>query len=470
VTHTDATSHGSHTADGDGAADRPAWSCAAGRVVGWREDGVLRATGIRYARAARFAAPHAEPVSTGDLDATAWSPQCPQAPSPLLEAVMGRSTRTLPVNEHCQHLSITMPDDLAGGELVPVMVWIHGGSYTTGAGDLPHYDPTALVREQRVIVVAVTYRLGMLGYAPGLSANLGLLDQLEALRWVRRNITAFGGDPENVTAFGESAGGDAIVDLLLAQEDERLFRRAIIQSAPFGIVRGRARMSAAMTTALLTALPEPDHSGPAEDVVTAQAQVQAAAKRFGLKGGMPFSAQYGQSPLPPEADIEAALAAVAADVDILVGNNHSEAALFLAGTPLTARLEALPLLGSRLRNGLVRLLTRRIYGAGATTFAQQHADGGGTAYRYTLRWGIPGNPFDGAHASELPLLLGGRAAWEHGELMAGADWDDVDAAGRTLRGLWAGFARTGRLPELHEDRVIDIHQVTSAKATGVRAG
>ena len=117
----------------------------------------------------------------------------------------------------------------------PVLVWIHGGSYTSGSGDLAIFDPARLVAENRVIVVSVTYRLGLFGFLAtgnGRPANLGLLDQLEAFRWVRRNIAAFGGDPDRVTAFGQSAGGDAIAHLMAVPEAPALFRRAIIQSDP----------------------------------------------------------------------------------------------------------------------------------------------------------------------------------------------------------------------------------------------
>ena len=123
------------------------------------------------------------------------------------------------------------------GERLPVMVWLHGGSYTSGSGDLAIFDPAVLVAETRVIVVSVTYRLGLFGYlstSTGRPANLGLLDQIEAFRWVQRNIASFGGDPGRVTAFGQSAGGDAVAHLMATPDAASLFQRAIIQSAPAG--------------------------------------------------------------------------------------------------------------------------------------------------------------------------------------------------------------------------------------------
>ena len=129
---------------------------------------------------------------------------------------------------------------VAAGERLPVVVWIHGGSYETGAGDEAVYDPWHMVTEHRLVVVNVTYRLGPLGYWGGESrpANLGLLDQLEALRWLHRNIAGFGGDPDNLTLWGQSAGGDAVASLMVAEGARGLFRRIISMSPPLGLMRG----------------------------------------------------------------------------------------------------------------------------------------------------------------------------------------------------------------------------------------
>ncbi|MDN5640217.1 MAG: carboxylesterase family protein [Actinomycetia bacterium] len=207
-----------------------------------REDGVVRARGIRYAEAQRFAAPatFSYPQTTPQQPFTADTPApaCPQRHQDTDERLIA-----LGFDEHCQRLSITRPEDERTDR--PVLLWIHGGSYTGGAGDLPHYDPRWLVREQGVIVVSVTYRLGLFGYlgdAGSREANAGLLDQLEALRWTHRNIAAFGGDPDNITVAGQSAGGHAAWDLLLAADAQgpatRMIRRAIVQSAPLGSYTG----------------------------------------------------------------------------------------------------------------------------------------------------------------------------------------------------------------------------------------
>ncbi|SCX55174.1 Carboxylesterase family protein [Klenkia marina] len=131
----------------------------AGVFTARREGDLVRATGIRYARAERFRAPVAEPVHDRPVDATSLAPACPQNPTPLLDDLLVDATGDLTVDEDCLRLSVTAPADAHD---LPVMVFLHGGSYRAGAGDAPVFDPRALVGEQRVVVVAVTYRLGLL--------------------------------------------------------------------------------------------------------------------------------------------------------------------------------------------------------------------------------------------------------------------------------------------------------------------
>src|SRR3954454_5730613 len=167
-------------------AEHPTFACAAGTVIGWRDDSrnVVRATGIRYARADRFGRPTPEPPAEDPIHATEWSAACSQLPVEAMDYVLGDYLGSLQQDEHCQRLSLTLPADARPGSKLPVMVWIHGGSYVSGAGGAPIYDPAALVAEQQVLVVDVTYRLGLLGFLGDGSerpANLGLLDLIEAL-------------------------------------------------------------------------------------------------------------------------------------------------------------------------------------------------------------------------------------------------------------------------------------------------
>ena len=145
------------------------------------------------------------------------------------------------MSEDCLYLNVWTPAK-SQKEKLPVMVLIHGGAFVRGAGSLPLYNGSALARKG-VIVVTLNYRLGSLGFLshPKLaeespnntSGNYGLLDQLAALKWVQDNIEAFGGDPANVTVFGESAGAVSIISLLASPQSEGLYSQAIVESSPF---------------------------------------------------------------------------------------------------------------------------------------------------------------------------------------------------------------------------------------------
>lgn len=424
----------------------PAFTPPCGPVTGRRDGDVLRATGIPYATAARFQPPAPAPDWTEQLAATSPAPACPQGPVPFLDDVLGTRYGELPGSEDCQNLSVTMPADLAPGERLPVMVWIHGGSYTTGSGDLAIFDPAALVAENRVIVVSVTYRLGLFGFLAtrnGRPANLGLLDQLEAFRWVQRNIAAFGGDPDRVTAFGQSAGGDAIAHLMATPEAPSLFQRAIIQSAPLGIARGRARMNHAMGIAAEAVTEET----PAMEVVDLEAHVAQVARKFGMLAAMPFGTQYGHAPLPAEKDIEAAWNRTAPDIEVLIGHTSGEARLFLPRSPVLMRLLKVPGIGPAAVRAVDKVVTETVYGRASRRFARRHARAGGRAHHYLLDWKAPGNLFGAAHTIDLPLLFGTRSTWDGVGLIAGADWAHVDMTGRAVRALWSSFAQGDDLGE-----------------------
>ena len=411
--------------------------CPAGHVIGWFDGPVLRATGIRYARAERHGKPSAQPETDGDIDATHWSPRCPQRDNPLQTEESER--RDLGVDEHCQYLSVTVPREIAPDEALPVMVWIHGGSYETGGGDETYSDPALLVAEQRVIVVSVTYRLGPLGFLGGddRPGNLGLLDQIEALRWVQRNIASFGGDPDAVTIFGQSAGADAAAHLMISDGTEGFFRRAILQSPPLGITLGRSGMASTMSHRFRQ-LPENPSN---DDMVEEQQRLVRWLGRFGWVAAMPFGIQYGHDPVPAEIELDAAWARVADGIDVMIGSNNRETALFAELTPALSRLKG-SRVGRRIYEAAVEGTTRRIYDDAIDGFVARHRAAGGYAAQYRLDWGA-GPRFQGAHVIELALLFPTHA-WEVGELLEGVDLDEVRRQGKDVRDMWAEFARTGR--------------------------
>jgi para-nitrobenzyl esterase len=437
----------------------PSFDTPAGRILGWRDGRVIRATGIRYARAERFRAPVAEPPSSSDIDASEWSPACAQADHPFGMGLMQSSVRQLATTEDCLRLSLTLPEDVAPGDRRPVMVWIHGGSYVFGAGDAAIYDPKALVEEQGVIVVSVTYRLGLLGFlggGEGRAANLGLLDIIAALRWVKTNIAAFGGDPDCVTLFGQSAGGDAIAHLMIAEGAQDLFRRAIIQSAPLGISLGRRKM----TEAMMKMAARVAHDATTEDVIAAQDSVVSAASGFGWPASMPFGTQYGHHPLPEERDIDTAWSRCAPRFDVLIGLTAEEGSFFIPIIDAARKMAALPMIGGVLRRAIVGTITRKVYAAAAQRFAKRHVQGGGRAFTYLIHWGSKTNQLGAAHAIDLPLLFGDEQTWRDADLVAGLDWTEVHSRGRMVREVWSSFARTGTLePGLIEPEVLSYKSV-----------
>lgn len=198
-----------------------------GTLVGTTDGRVQVFRGIPYAAAPvgdlRWQPPAAAPRWEGRREATRFAPACPQP---------GRRGRRAigPTSEDCLYLNVWAPADAAGA---PVMVWIHGGAFRVGSASQAFYDGSSFAANG-VVLVSVDYRLGRLGFFghPSLevSGNFGLMDQVAALQWVRRNIAAFGGDPDNVTVFGESAGGTSVLLLLTSPKAKGLFHKAIVQS------------------------------------------------------------------------------------------------------------------------------------------------------------------------------------------------------------------------------------------------
>lgn len=193
-------------------------SCHAGVLRGLDHEATQEFRGIRFARAERLAAPIDVESWNGTHDGLVFGAQAPQTGG-ALEQMLGGDA--LPNDEDCLFLNVWTPRSDESRR--PVLVWIHGGAYLTGTGAMPWYDGNALAARGDVVVVSINYRLGALGFLG--DRNLGALDMLSALRWVRRNIADFGGDPDNVTAFGESAGGSAVVALLAAPAADELVHK-----------------------------------------------------------------------------------------------------------------------------------------------------------------------------------------------------------------------------------------------------
>lgn len=409
-----------------------------------RRDGrLIRALGLRYASARRFQPCVPVPVTDDAvIDATERGPACPQLAS-RLEFVVGPLMAGLTQNEDCLVLSVIapLPDEAA---VRPVMVFFHGGAFVTGSGQAPAYDMAAMADEGDVVTVTVNYRLGIFGYlaiddvSP---ANLGLLDQIAALRWVKENIGGFGGDPTNVTIFGQSAGGDSVSYLMIAEGTEDLFRRAILQSAPLGVQRGRADMNMAMGTAARDAIGrDPDRAG-TEHLLAAQITAAAAAVDFGTRAQMPFGPQTGHYPLPAEDEVQERHREVARRIPIMIGSTAADALPFLMLNPRLAPVLGAPALGSMTQRLLSTLATRRLFARPSSAFAKRHRHGGGHAMTYAFDWKPADGPFEACHCIELPFLMGSFEDWAASPMLGSDSRQALAELGPPMRQLWYEFAR-----------------------------
>ncbi|MER7876458.1 carboxylesterase family protein [Streptomyces solisilvae] len=315
-------------------------------------DGVASFLGVPYAAPPfgprRFHAPAPPEPWPGVRDATAYGPTSPHAPyAPPFDALVPDDV--IP-GEDCLNLNIWTPAPEPGAGL-PVMVWLHGGAFSNGAGSASAYDGNAFARDG-VVCVTLNYRLGADGFLhlPDVPDNRGLLDQVAALSWIRAHIAAFGGDPDQVTVFGESAGAMSIGVLLSTGRARGLFRRAILQSgACHHFLRpGSATLIASRLSSKLGIEPTPDAFAAISltDLLPAQAELRAEM------GAHPDPALWGEAVLnmmpfePVAADL--ALPGPGCGVDLLIGANREEYRFFLVPTQ---RLETVS--ASRLRAGTV---------------------------------------------------------------------------------------------------------------------
>jgi para-nitrobenzyl esterase len=365
---------------------------------------VIRTPAFRYATAERFALPR--PVAEVEEVAGAM---CPQLPS-RLERIMGAPHDVVPQSEDCLHLVVATPALDAGAR--PVLVWLHGGGFSSGAGLQGWYDGSALAEEHDVVVVSVNYRLGPLGFfhGDGVPADLGLEDQLVALRWVQAHIAGFGGDPAQVTVFGQSAGGMSISRMLQRPQARGLFSRAILQSAPVGLMdRPRADAEAAGRM-WLDELGADPRSATLEQLLEAH---RRTAPRYTELAGNPMA------PLFSPVEEDGLTLGDATGLDVLYGWNADEHTAF-AGTD-----------------------DEQLYAAPLGAFGARLRDAGARVHSYRLDWRPAGSPFGATHCVELPLLLGGEKDWQGSPMLGTAPWAEVAELGASLRAEWAAFARTG---------------------------
>ncbi len=406
-------------------------------------NGVVVSRGIPFARARRFGIPERVPYAGPDSHRQPVA--APQLPG-RLEPVMGAPVR-LPQSEDCLELTVTAPAAAEPGGR-PVMVWIHGGAYLAGSGAWNLYDAAQLVRETGIVVVSINYRLGVLGYLrlPGVSpGNLGLLDQIAALEWVRDHIGAFGGDPTRVTVAGQSAGAHSVVAMLGIESTRGLFGRAIVQSSPFGVgFQSPAKAQRAART-FLAALGADPRDASVADVLAAQAgAVKKLAGPGGLNSAPAFLPIAGVDPLPAQPHWRDAVVDRANELQVVIGATADEMGAFYGGPhPVFSRIRSVPGVGPRLVSSVQKLVGRKAFEDGATDFADLLAAHGADVYRYRVNTVHPDNPFGACHCLELPLLFGDASAWHDAAMLRPLTPAQVRARGVPTRNRWGAFVRSG---------------------------
>ena len=330
-------------------------SLSSGTVLGHRVDGVHEFLGIPYAAPPvgerRWRAPAPVPPWDGERDCTGYGAVCPQPPAPpgVFEPL---STDLSRIGDDCLNLNVWTPDPTMGatGPGLPVLVWIHGGAFWFGSGTEQVYRGASFARHG-VVTVTINYRLGAEGFMyldelfPELAAggSLGLQDQLAALRWVRENIAAFGGDPGRVTVAGESAGAMSVAALLATPARAGLFTQAIVQSSPGNntVSPATASMIAGHVLELLGIAPgdteallavDPAALLAAQQTVLEEIVTAPTPERFGEAAAapMPFVPVHGTDLLPAR-PLDAVRAGVAADVRVLAGSNAEECLIMMVG-------------------------------------------------------------------------------------------------------------------------------------------
>ncbi len=413
-----------------------------GTLRGKAEDGTYAYLGIPYAAppfgANRMRPPQPPLPWAGERDATAYGPTVPKGDYPPQYAVLFREV--VIDGEECLNLNVWTPDPGAAG--LPVLVWIHGGSFMNGSGSVAEYNGAAFARDG-VVCVTVNYRLAAEGFLfldDGI-ANLGLLDQLAALRWVHENITAFGGDPDRVTVAGESAGAMSVTTLLSMPLSHGLFTRAIAQSGAgahtISAETGR-KVGGYLAEALgvpadreaIAAVPLDKLVRAASDLVV-ETQTAPDPARWGelALSLLPFAPAVDGSVLPA-APLPALAAGQGGDVALLIGTNRDEARLFLvapgaigavdeaalaavaagyglSGAGLDVYRQARP--GATPGDVLAAVISDWFFRVPAIRVAEARAGstGAGTwMYRFDLPEPAANNGLGAAHAVEIPYVFG----------------------------------------------------------------
>jgi para-nitrobenzyl esterase len=402
-----------------------------GVLVGTSENGVAIFKGIPYAAppvgALRWVLPQPVIAWKTERAATAFGASCMQPEPPRN---VPPDSPAAQMSEDCLYLNVWAPGQT---RRAPVMVWLHGGGNRDGSSADRYADGAAFARDG-VVLISLNYRLGVFGFLPqGGEANFGLWDQLAALRWVRQNAAAFGGDPDNVTLFGESSGAEDILALMCAPQARGLFKHAIAESPGGGWAPPKALTDAPKDTSLMAL-----RSIPAAKLL----QSAEALDDWGITV---------DGHLLSEAPMSAFAAGHAAAIPLIIGTNDEEGSLLgpdAKSEGMLTQLDAADLARLKALYGpqsggdaaLARLLFRDAYFAGpARSVATAAARAGAPVYFYRFAYVmsvLQGRRAGAHHGSEIPYVF---ENWPTSHI------NEADQRiGRALHDCWIAFARSGK--------------------------
>ncbi|MDX3358443.1 carboxylesterase/lipase family protein [Streptomyces sp. ME02-6978.2a] len=449
-----------------------------GAVRGLHQDGTAVFLNIPYAAppvgAGRFAPPEPHAPWDGVRDATEAGPTAPQAKRDAfgdLDMSPYFGPGWIPGEDYLT-VNVWAPEGASGD--LPVMVFVHGGGFVAGSTRSALYDGGAFARDG-VVFVTLNYRLGVSGFLdlPGAPANRGLLDVVAALRWVRSNIAAFGGDPSNVTLLGQSAGATIVGGVLAHREAEGLFRHAIVQSGS-GLGAFSPEQAARVTRAAAEALgvePRADAFAAVPDERFVEIMPKLAG--IDLRTETHSDPLIGLSPFSLVLDVQpadAVAAGAAEGVDLLVGTNSEEGNLYLApmgnySTSTDADVDAAAARSHRDPAGLLETLRRErprassgelrsaimadaLFGKGSRRMAEAHSShhprSDTYAYEFAWRSQALNGELGATHTMELPFVFDVTALPQlHGAKALLGPVEPPAELSRRVHATWIEFARSG---------------------------